>query len=104
MSLSRTLLAQERIEEALRHLPGWSYQEKALRKDFQFPDFSTTIAFVVLIATIAEKLDHHPDLFIHSWNRLRVTLTTHSAGGVTEYDVAFAQKIEQYAQTFGGTA
>ncbi len=102
MSLSRALLSPEELQAALAQLPEWELKDQTLIREYELPDFATAIALVTIIATLAEKVDHHPDLYLHSWNRLRVLLTTHSAGGITSYDTHLAQQIEQYAQALSG--
>jgi 4a-hydroxytetrahydrobiopterin dehydratase len=63
--------------------------------EFEFADFAGAIAFVNRVATVAEEQGHHPDILVHGWNKVRLTLSTHSAGGaVTENDHALADAIE----------
>jgi 4a-hydroxytetrahydrobiopterin dehydratase len=74
---------------------GWENQDGArLVKTFRFPDFMQALAFVNRIAPIAEAEGHHPDLFL-GWGRVRVELTTHDAGGVTDKDLNLAEKIDR---------
>ncbi len=102
MKLSRQLLDTDQLQAVLSQLPGWELQDSALVKEYQCTDFATAAGFVTIIATLAEKLDHHPDIRLHSWNKVQLTLTTHSAGGITSYDVYLAQQIEHYAQKLFG--
>ncbi len=90
--------AAPRLEEAelaahLRVLPGWSRAGGAISKEFRFPSYAATIAFVNAVAAIAERCDHHPDLGVH-YDRCSVAWSTHSAGGVTLNDVICAAKVE----------
>jgi 4a-hydroxytetrahydrobiopterin dehydratase len=63
--------------------------------DFEFSDFAGAIAFVNRVATVAEEQGHHPDILVHGWNKVRLTLSTHDAGGaVTDNDRALAEAIE----------
>ena len=82
-------------EEALGGLPGWSWDPdaKAIRRRFEFRDFSEAFAFMTRVALAAEKADHHPD-WSNSWNRVDVALSTHSEGGVTRRDVDLARQID----------
>ena len=91
-------LSDEDRAAAMATLPGWRYDEaeRALRQDFRFADFSEAFAFMARSALAAEKADHHPD-WSNSWNQVRVALTTHSAGGVTEKDVALASAMDGFA-------
>ena len=91
------LSGQER-EAALRTLPEWRYDEaaRAIGRAFRFRDFAEAFAFMTRVALAAEKADHHPD-WSNSWNKVEIALSTHSAGGVTEKDVALARTIDALA-------
>ena len=75
---------------------GWEYNkdEKAIVKEFKKKDFLEAVEFIGLIAPLAQAQDHHPDLFLHGYNNVRVLLSTHSAGGVTENDFKLAKSID----------
>ena len=92
------ILTEPERASAIEKLPGWRYDEEArsIRRSFRFRDFSEAFAFMTRGALAAEKADHHPD-WSNSWNRVDVALTTHSAGGVTEKDVALAAEIGRLA-------
>lgn len=81
----------------LRNIKGWRLitGSKKIQKDFTFQNFQEVIAFVNKVADIAEAEDHHPDLFIHSYKKLRVTLMTHAIGGLSENDFILAAKIDR---------
>ena len=72
----------------------WSQRPDALERDFAFPDFPAAMAFVNRVAAVAEELGHHPDILLHGWNKVRLTLSTHSAGGLTDADHALAARID----------
>lgn len=94
---SRKPLTTQQIEEALSTLPGWRYEEDALKKTFQCANFRAAISFIVRLAFYAEELNHHPDLH-NVYDTIDVALTTHDAGNkVTELDVKLAQAIEQFS-------
>ena len=63
-------------------------------RDFKFKDFAEAMAFVNRVAEIAEQRNHHPDILVHGWNNVRLTLSTHSKGGVTDADHALAEQID----------
>lgn len=63
-------------------------------RDFKFKDFAEAMAFVNQVAEIAEERNHHPDILVHGWNNVRLTLSTHSEGGVTDADRALAEQID----------
>jgi 4a-hydroxytetrahydrobiopterin dehydratase len=77
---------------------GWELEEgaKALVRTFKFADFSEAFGFLTRVALHSEKVDHHPE-FTNVWNRVDFRLTSHDEGGVTERDVALAEKISRLA-------
>lgn len=81
------------VEERLKSLPGWERDGDKIKKRFTFADFKAAMAFVNGVAEAAEAADHHPDIKIE-YNKVKITLSTHSEGGVTEKDVALAGQIE----------
>jgi 4a-hydroxytetrahydrobiopterin dehydratase len=72
----------------------WSQRPDALERDFQFDDFKAAMAFVNRVAGVAEEVNHHPDILVHGWNKVRLTLSTHSEGGLTDADHALARRID----------
>jgi 4a-hydroxytetrahydrobiopterin dehydratase len=89
-------LSNEQMTTALGHLPGWSRAGDTLTKSFTFKTFPEGIGFVDRVALVAEELRHHPDITIN-YTRVTMTLSTHDEGGVTEKDVALAERIETTA-------
>ncbi|MHB8304225.1 MAG: 4a-hydroxytetrahydrobiopterin dehydratase [Acidobacteriaceae bacterium] len=85
-------LSQPEIADKLRALPDWHQKGDALVRDYEFADFTLAFAFVARLALLAEKAGHHPDIDIR-YNKVRVGLTSHDAGGVTSRDVAMAAAI-----------
>lgn len=73
---------------------GWHHEDDALVRDLRFGDFAAALWFVNRVAEIAEARNHHPDMLIHDYNQVRLTLSTHSEGGVTEADHALAVAID----------
>ena len=86
------------VQAALDQLKGWTAAEgrDAIRKSYEFKDFSRAFAFMTRTALAAEKLDHHPEWF-NVYNRVDVTLATHDANGVTELDVRLAKVMDEAA-------
>ena len=76
-------------------MAGWTQDGDALVRDFELRDFAGAMAFVNEVAGLAEEADHHPDILIHGWNKVRLTLSTHSEGGVTDKDHALAERIDR---------
>ena len=75
-------------------MSDWREDGDAIAKDFEFKDFAGAMAFVNQVAEMAEGANHHPDILVHGWNNVRLTLTTHSAGGLTENDHEMARRID----------
>jgi 4a-hydroxytetrahydrobiopterin dehydratase len=97
-------LSSDEVAAALRELPGWSGGEDLIERWFTWPDFAHAIRFVNEVAAVAEAAQHHPDLDIR-YNRVRVALTTHDAGGVTDRDIAVARAVVKVAEdVLGGGA
>jgi 4a-hydroxytetrahydrobiopterin dehydratase len=78
-------------------MSDWREEGDALVRDFEFADFAAAMAFVNRVGDAAEEANHHPDILIHGWNKVRLTLSTHSAGRVTDNDHALAQRIDALA-------
>ena len=89
-------LSDEEIQAALAELPGWEQGDGEISREFRLDSFAGAIAFVVRLSYAAEAADHHPDLDIR-YSRVRVTLSTHSEGGVTAKDLDLARIIEGFA-------
>ncbi len=89
-------LSDERIDEELAGLDGWSRDGEAIVREFDRGDFVGSARFVESIVAPAEELGHHPDLEI-SWATVRVRITTHSEGGLTEADFELARRIDALA-------
>jgi 4a-hydroxytetrahydrobiopterin dehydratase len=90
------LLSEDEVEQRLAQLEGWEREGDALRREFKLKDFVGSIEFVNRLVEPAEEMNHHPDLAI-SWNRVTVSLSTHSEGGITENDFELARKIDSLA-------
>lgn len=73
----------------------WRHEGDALERDYEFRDFAAAMWFVNRVAELAEQHGHHPDILLHGFNKVRLTLASHDAGGVTERDHALAAAIDQ---------
>ena len=73
----------------------WSREGEAIVREWKLADFAAAIAFVDRVAELAERANHHPDILVHGWNRVRLVLSTHSAGGITAADFALAEQIDR---------
>jgi len=87
-------LDDQTIEGHLAGLAGWVRDGQTIVRDATLDDFAAAIALVDAVAVVAERANHHPDILVHAWNRVRLTLSTHSAGGLTAADFALAEQIE----------
>lgn len=85
-------LAADEITSALKSLDGWDGDGDGIKRSYKFKDFVESMGFVNRAALLAEKADHHPDIEI-SYNRVTLSLVTHSEGGVTGNDIEMARKI-----------
>jgi 4a-hydroxytetrahydrobiopterin dehydratase len=93
-------LAEADIRERLAALRGWSLERDgtAISREYRFGAFPAAIAFVNRVASLAEEADHHPDIDIR-FDRVRLTLWTHVAGGLTRRDFDLAERIDANGQT-----
>lgn len=86
------LLTEEQIGERLVRLSGWERHDKSIVRVVKLADFKAAMLFVGAVAYLAEAANHHPDISI-AWNKVTLTLSTHSAGGLTSNDFALAEQI-----------
>ena len=87
------LLDDEAIEARLAELNGWERQGDTITKTFKRGDFVGSVEFVRKLVEPAEDMGHHPDLSL-SWDEVRISITTHAAGGLTENDFELAKRID----------
>jgi 4a-hydroxytetrahydrobiopterin dehydratase len=92
--MSRSLLSATELADGLRGLDdGWSVARNALLRTVEFDSFLTAVRFIGELAPVAERLDHHPDLRL-SWRTVELSLSTHSAGGLTALDLQLAGELD----------
>ena len=87
------LLSDSEIEERLARLPEWQRAGDAIRRTYECGDFVGSVNFVESMVSPAESLGHHPDLEV-SWDRVTVTISTHSEGGLTKADFELAAELD----------
>ncbi len=87
-------LTEQQITEALEGVPGWDRQGDAIVHVATLADFAAAMLYVGAVAYLAEKASHHPD-FLIEWNKVTLTLSTHSAGGLTTNDFGLAGRINR---------
>ncbi len=88
-------LNENEVKNSLDNLDGWFYLNNSIEKEYTLKTFADAVALIVKIGIEAEKMDHHPDLLLHSWNKVKVILSTHSEGSVTANDFKLAQTIDE---------
>jgi 4a-hydroxytetrahydrobiopterin dehydratase len=100
-SQEMSVLTDAEIDQRLAALGEWrradgsaSGDDAAIVREWKLADFAAAIAFVNRVAELAEAANHHPDILIHGWNKVRLTLSTHSEGGLTDADFALAGEID----------
>ncbi|MBL9024724.1 MAG: 4a-hydroxytetrahydrobiopterin dehydratase [Myxococcales bacterium] len=98
--MSRRRLTQQDLA-ALAAQGGWRATEALLERTFRFGTYPDGVGFVTALALVAERRDHHPDIFL-GWGRVRVTWSTHDAGGTTELDRELAAETDSLARRHGG--
>ena len=92
-SAATSKLSEEEISERLSRLSEWSRGPDFIEKNYEFQNFLRAMLFVNAVAYVAQSMGHHPDIVIH-YNRVTLRNWTHTAGGLTEYDFALAEKID----------
>lgn len=92
------VLEQSEIQQRLQDRPGWHLRDgSAIEREWKLADFAAAIAFVERVAGVAEQANHHPDILVHGWNKVRLTLSTHSQDGLTEADFKLAEQVDLLA-------
>jgi len=92
------VLTNDKVEQALAALPGWTFADGKLHKELRFKDFNEAFGFMARVALVAEKRDHHPD-WSNSWNQVVVDIVNHSAGGVTQSCIDLALDVDKIARS-----
>ncbi len=87
------LLSDDEIASRLRR-SEWEREGDEIVREWRFDDFSEALAFVNRVGEVAEEANHHPDILLHGWNKVKLSLTNHSAGGLTEMDFAMAGRFD----------
>jgi 4a-hydroxytetrahydrobiopterin dehydratase len=87
------LLTGDEIAARLLGL-DWKLEDEMIVRDLKFEDFAAAIAYIDRVAAVAETHNHHPDMLIHGWNKVKLSLTNHAAGGLTEIDFDMAARFD----------
>ncbi len=94
--MSRPVLTEAELAQALATLEGWAVVDGKLHKQFTFDDFVEAFGFMASAAIVAEAMNHHPEWF-NVYNRVRVDLITHDSGGITTNDTDLAARMNALA-------
>lgn len=89
-------LSATAVRAALKTVPAWRRRGNVITRTYEFPDFVAALKYVNRVGRAAEKAGHHPDIDIR-WNQVRLSLTTHDAGGLTDFDFALAARCDSLA-------
>lgn len=87
------VLNEDEIGARLKRL-AWEQEGDEIVREWRFEDFTEAIAFVNRVADVAEEANHHPDILVHGWNKVKLSLTNPSAGGLTEVDFTMARRFD----------
>lgn len=88
------LLPADEVDQALQERPEWRRDGASIVLERTFDDFAAALAFVNRVGEVAEARNHHPDLLLHGWNRVRLIVSTHSEGGITALDLELAAAVD----------
>ena len=94
MATAPVKLSEAEISRRLAALKGWQREGNAITREFVLAGFTEATQFVGKIAPIADAMDHHPDVHLYRYKRVKIMLTTHSAGGITQNDFDLATRID----------
>lgn len=89
------LVMPEELHEFLSSTAGWEIRDNFIVKEFIFGNFVEALSFVLKCGIESEKLDHHPSMLLYDWNKVKITINTHSLNGLTEKDLILAKQIEK---------
>jgi 4a-hydroxytetrahydrobiopterin dehydratase len=91
------LIKPGELKERMKKVPEWELEKKHIERTFEFDDFADAIDFVNAVGEVAEEEEHHPDIDIR-YNKVRLILSTHSKGGLTDLDFALAERIDTLSE------
>ena len=91
------LIKADDLKNRLKKIPEWELEKKHIERTFEFDDFTESIDFVTAVAEVAEDEEHHPDIDIR-YNKVRLVLSTHSKGGLTDLDFSLAERIDTLSE------
>ncbi len=92
-------MSLKEIENRLKNVKKWNRSGNSLEKEFEFKDFRQAVQFINKVADVAEAENHHPNILLHDWNKVRLSLSTHAASGISQKDFSLASKIDEISLT-----
>ena len=95
--MKRRKLDDAEVTLALEQLPGWSLRDGRLRREFRFDDFARAFGFMSSMALVSEAMNHHPE-WSNVYGRVVIDLSTHDAGGITELDLEWARRADEFSR------
>ncbi len=90
---------KKQIGHYLKEVPEWGVVDGKIEREFVFKDFNEAMKFVSIVGQLAEREGHHPDILVHGYKKVKITLSTHSIGGLSENDFILAAKIDKLLST-----
>ena len=91
------LIKADQLKNRLKKIPEWELEKKHIERTFEFDDFAESVDFVNSVAEVSEDEEHHPDIDIR-YNKVRLILSTHSKGGLTDLDFSLAERIDTLSE------
>lgn len=88
-------LTNEQIQNALKSLPGWVYENNSIKKTFKTISYPATMGFVTAAGAYCQRRNHHPDYMLVKFKEIEISFSTHSAGGITQNDIDIAGDLEK---------
>ncbi len=93
-----SLLDQSKLDYFIEKNPSWIIDNKTIKKEFIFDNFIDAFGFMIKVAFLSEKMEHHPD-WQNTYNKVKINLTTHDKGGITSNDIKLAEDIDKLINT-----
>ena len=93
-----SLLDENHLNYFIEKNPSWTIDNKTIKKEFKFDNFIDAFGFMSKVALLSEKMDHHPD-WQNTYNKVKINLTTHDKGGITNNDIKLAESIDNLINT-----
>tara|TARA_Y100001968_G_scaffold106374_1_gene96168 strand:+ start:56 stop:346 length:291 start_codon:yes stop_codon:yes gene_type:complete len=93
-----SLINQTQLDNFIERNPSWIVDNKTIKKEFKFENFIDAFGFIIKVALLSEKMNHHPN-WQNTYNKVKIELTTHDKGGITTNDTKLAESIDKLINT-----